>query len=285
MKRYLPWAVAALLAIILAAVLLLSPRKAVGPTVGSPSASKAVDASKLHAVIWKTTGEVSVERRGERSAAVQGQTIQSGDVIHVGQGEAELEFYSGARTVVAKQSDLTIIEASIDAASPQKQVVKLSVGAFGRVWSRVLKLLDKDSTYEMNVGSVGAVVRGTAFQTTRRAIASTDSFWFDQFDGTLNIYQPYGRGDRETALQSGFSLSADLKNLPKDLSANIMTTPDETLNDPWVQAQLSADGAFVKRAAEIRKQLGDQTDYSSFGSPAAVIDTQATILINTKPLK
>lgn len=261
MKRHLPWIIAAL-AILALIVVLLWPRKTTGPTAEVPVKPSTIEATTLHAVVWKTTGDVKVERNGQRTAAVQGQTVQSGDVIRVGQGEAELEFFSGARTVISGGTDLTVIEASVDPANAQKQTVKLAMGSQGRIWSRVLKLLSKDSTYELNVGGVVGGVRGTAFQTMRRAIMNTDSFWFDQFDGTLDI-----SGAKASAqLYSGFSLSADLKNLPSDFTQSILATPDETRLDLWVQQQLKNDVDFVKRSTEIRKQLGDGNDYSQVGN-------------------
>ncbi len=249
MKRNIIIAIAAL-AIAALAYVTLSHRSAAPGAVHSSSPDLAV-------AIGSLSGSVTIqETDGSSTAAAEGQTLAAGETIITGaDGEASIEFYDSDRVALAPDSTLKIDDASADKAV---QSVHLELTA-GRLWARVLKLLDTRSSFDVRNNGVVANVRGTAFHVR----ADAGNLTIDQFDGSLNI-----GGTATGTLETGFTMSLDTTSPPPEFDQTIFPTPDETRNDPWIRAQLRADQDFVQRVRAVRRALGDMSTLDSVGDEA-----------------
>lgn len=221
----------------------------------------------LEAVIASVSGSVDVASGGETRRAEAGRTLLPGDVVVTGaDGSASLEFFAGDRVGLDANTRLVVTDAHVDPTNWRRQAVRLRLEA-GRVWSRALKLLDLDSTYELTYGDVVTNVRGTAYAMTGRG----PDIALDQFDGSIQL-----SGRANGILEEGFSLRFDPGRPPRDISAAVVPTPDDVRNDPWIRRELAADAAFAKRAADVRRAYGADERPDGIGSEAGpyTLDSQ-----------
>lgn len=227
---------------------------------GGMSTKYSENAPTLNAVIASATGTVTVlHSDGKEEAAIPGLKILSGDVIWTREtAEASVEFYAGSRVALWHDTKLKIENTSVDEKNWKNQVVNLRLES-GRIWSRILKLLDADSEYAVRVHNVNAVVRGTAFQSS----VSGPIVQFDQFDGDLDV-----TGGATGTLRAGLtsSFNSSLPNI--SIASSQYFTPDQTRNDHWIRAQLRLDEEFAKRAGKIRRDAGVNEDISTVGTEA-----------------
>lgn len=108
----------------------------------------------------------SVEHRSANTAEFQTVTdireIQPGDTVKTGAAsEAEILWGDLGVSRVAENSEVVIDDAPRDA-SGEGAVIRLKVNA-GRVWNRMLKLLDLESSMQVQTSDVVATVRGTSY--------------------------------------------------------------------------------------------------------------------------
>lgn len=78
--------------------------------------------------------------------------------------QATVNFFDGATARLDENSEVVVRELAIDGDNHASTKVTLAVTA-GRVWSRVVKLLDRDASFSVQSSTVVATVRGTAFVT------------------------------------------------------------------------------------------------------------------------
>ena len=103
-------------------------------------------------------GTVELERSGTGSwiAANSGDALNDGDRIRTKtDGAATVRFFGIGESRLAADSELLI-----RAPSSTKTEFRLSAG---RVWTRLLRLLDLDNSFSVRTNAVAATVRGTAF--------------------------------------------------------------------------------------------------------------------------
>lgn len=223
---------------------------------------KGKELTNLVAEIASFKGTVILTRAGEEIAVQVGTHLESGDNIKTGEeSEASIEFYSGSRAALDEHSELTIEQADIDEKNWKKQVVRLKLEG-GRVWSRILKLLDADSEFDVEYKGVIATVRGTAFLVT----GVGEGMIVDEFDDVIGI-----EGSVTGTVSEGFSFNLNTKNPVSDLRSVIHPTPDEVRNDAFIHRQLDLDKEFAARAAAIRQEGGIRDDIQGIGLEAGVL--------------
>ena len=116
---------------------------------------------------------VQVRASGETAfrEALNGITLTPGTVVKTGEGgRATIVFFGKAESRLDANSEVTIADA---AETGESTTVQLDLGV-GRMWSRVLRLLDLDSSFSVKTSSVVATVRGTAFDVRANADGSAE---------------------------------------------------------------------------------------------------------------
>ncbi|MEN9558437.1 MAG: hypothetical protein RL141_806 [Candidatus Parcubacteria bacterium] len=212
------------------------------------------------------TGDVTLIRDEQPSPVTEGMALQEQDLIRTGEGSVSLEFFSGSRVALDAHTEVRVDTATVKQTNQRSQQVEFTLIG-GRVWSRVLNLLETDSAFTGHAATLTATVRGTAFVMTSHPGTAGSARRIDLFDGHLGL--DVHRGVTGT-LESGFSFSDGAGYAPTDaFTAHIQPTPDETRNDPWIRAQLQADKAFLQRVEAVRRQLGDDlSSYEKIGDEA-----------------
>jgi len=194
----------------------------------------------LTATIASVTGTVTLTPKdGNPQDAAAGAVIHPGDIIATGlDSGASLEFFSGARTALDENTNVVVDQVSIDPTQWTKQHIHLTLGA-GRIWSRILKLLDASSSYDVGYDTVIASVRGTAYLLSGYG----PQYQLDAFDGTVHLSSASTTGD----VPSGFSAAFDTSQPPASIVSALTPTPDAVHNDTWVRQQLATDADFAAR--------------------------------------
>lgn len=199
------------------------------------------------AVVTEARGSVTVTRGGVETDVTSGAAVAAGDVLTTGEASAVvITFFDSARAALDANSSVRIDEALIDAAAPHRQNVSLTLVG-GRVWSRILKLLDAQSSYGVGYNGVVSGVRGTAFSVTARGATAV----IDVFDGTIGV-----SGKTSGNVPEGFSAAIDTARPPTSVDEVLYPTPDAARNDSWVQEQLDDDAVFSENAIDVRGGLG-----------------------------
>ncbi|MFQ5431450.1 MAG: FecR domain-containing protein [Nitrospinota bacterium] len=124
-------------------------------------APNAFAAANYGAEIVDVLGKVSVTLKADGATveAAVGQRLGEGDAIETGaDGEAEILFDDGNVTRMDENSKITIEKLSMEDDKSRKSVLGL---AFGRVKNSVIKLVHKESSFEVRTKSAVAGVRGT----------------------------------------------------------------------------------------------------------------------------
>lgn len=89
--------------------------------------------------------------------------LAEGDQVKTNaKSQATVNFFDGATARLDENSEVAVRALSVDADNHASTQVTLAVTA-GRVWSRVVKLLDRDAAFSVQSSTVVATVRGTAF--------------------------------------------------------------------------------------------------------------------------
>lgn len=103
-------------------------------------------------------------KTGDTWTVVQNeQEVHAGDRVKTGtDSEAQILWGDEGVTRIDPQTELVIDAAPTDGSGSQSAVIRLQVNA-GRVWNRMLKLLDVDSAMEIRTSDVVATVRGTSY--------------------------------------------------------------------------------------------------------------------------
>jgi len=124
------------------------------PDIGAPEVIIEIDEGGVE--VWPAGG--STWQRVK-----DGQTLGAGDRVRtLEDSSASIIFYDNSVMRLDENTEITISELDIDPENylDQKVSVELIVG---RAWSRIMNLLDLDSSYEVQTSSVVATVRGTSF--------------------------------------------------------------------------------------------------------------------------
>jgi len=99
----------------------------------------------------------------EWEAAMEYMELEKGDSLKTGaDGYAVLNFFDSSSARIASNSEISFEKLAIDPDDHAKNNVGINVSV-GRVWSRIIKLMDKESSYEVGTSDTVATVRGTAF--------------------------------------------------------------------------------------------------------------------------
>lgn len=114
-----------------------------------PDCDDTLELSSICALSWTAVKDV--------------QEIHAGDMVKTGaDSEAQILWGDQGVTRLDQNTELVIDEAPLDGSGAESSVIRLKVNA-GRVWNRMLKLLDVDSAMEVRTSDVVATVRGTSY--------------------------------------------------------------------------------------------------------------------------
>ncbi len=205
-----------------------------------------------------------VETRGSSTAtwtAVQeGQPLTAGTQIRTGEtGSVTLTVSGVSQTRLASSTELSIDTLIL----PQGDNLKSQTGltlVTGRTWSRIVRLLELDSSYTIKTDDVVATVRGTTFETGRSPQGES---WLAVYEGTVSAKDH----TITKALPKGTGMRAN-----RGAMQFVSSTSAMTQNGAWLQKNLEADAAFLKETQKaVRDELTKDRQgkmFQMFGPPA-----------------
>ncbi len=213
----------------------------------SPVATVSVDA-----------GEVWIQKNGSGDWLPAGTdvSVASGDRVKTGvKSRAHLDFFSGSAARLDENTEVLVREAAIDEANGADQKVDLEL-ITGRLWSRILKFLDQDSSYSVETSDVVATVRGTAF-----VIDATDptTSVVRVVENSVQVALPNASGNgelidagEEAAVLHATSTAFGARRILK------RKTESRILNSEWYQDNKKLDDELQSRiAARVAKNFKD----------------------------
>lgn len=118
----------------------------------------------LKVVLSQVKGDVQYQM-GESAwqLATEGTELAEGGAVKTGgDGKVEINFYDNSVSRLGPNSEMLLENSSVNSSDPSTEQVGLRLLS-GRIWSRILKLLDQDSVFEVRTADTVATVRGTAF--------------------------------------------------------------------------------------------------------------------------
>ena len=204
------------------------------------SVATAAEAPAIRLTVEKGSVFVTKAGSGDESAATNGMTLATGDRVRTDKNSAAtVDVFGRAETRLDQNTTLVLDEATTGSAT--SMAVRWKIEA-GRTWSRVLRLLDLDSTYEVHSDQVVATVRGTAFMVWKDK--DRTGVYVDQAGVRV---QSLTAADQERSLVAGewIAYGADGKIDPKDA-----TKPGAYPLDAWIAENKKMDEAFLKRASQ-----------------------------------
>lgn len=177
-------------------------------------------------------------------AASTGMEIGEGWSVQTdGTGLASVRLLGQAESRLGHGAEITITKAMADASDVSKTRLELQLTS-GRVWSRVLRLLDVNASFTVRTSAVVATVRGTAFDVSTDPSGATEVF---ANGGAVMTAAVSGSGDAE-AIPEGTIVRYRADGA---VHAKLAMTSEQKTSD-WAMRNELADDAFV--AAQRKEQ-------------------------------
>lgn len=211
------------------------------------------------AEVWPASGETWQK-------AKDGDTLVTGDRVRtLGNSKASIIFYDTSVTRLDENTEILIQEVNIDHDNYLNQDVEIEL-VLGRVWSRIISLLDLDSKFEVETSTVVATVRGTSFNMSVDERGETeldvienlvDVTLFSVASGTEEVILD---NPRKLKLEAGnyINLKAFKKlkqgeEVPDVFAIKASTMVAEKLRTQWFANNFTKDDDFAKRMEGIRR--------------------------------
>jgi|GEM_PF-870269 len=162
-RRALTIGLPVLLVLAVLSIVLIRTTRRAGPGGGAPVALALVETTTLSIL----SGQVQIKPAsagptGAYVPAVNGQTLVVGDTVKtLANAHALITYFEGSTTEIEPDSEFVIQKLDKDPAGIKTEISgKLVVG---NTWSKVVRLLDPSSHFDIETPSAVAVVRGTEF--------------------------------------------------------------------------------------------------------------------------
>ena len=179
---------------------------------------------------------VEVRRAGSGDwNAVSSETeVAAGDEVRTdATGQAVIRFYGRGETRLQEGTSVTVERAAQDLAMPMDVQLEL---AAGRIWSRIIRLFDLDSSFSVRTDTVVATVRGTAFDLSRTSVGTTLSV----SDASVELASANGAGTpHDFIVPEGFKTSVSASGF-----GAVEPFAGTDAGSDWVLRNITEDDAF-----------------------------------------
>ncbi len=229
-------------------IILIVPLVALGVWFWSLGSLPAVSASNIVLHIEHTGVEVKAVGGEKWEAATEGMVLKESDEVRTDiSGRATIRFFETGETRLQENSSVVIEKAEEVADQPTTVLIELKLIS-GKVWSRVLRLLDLDSSFSVRTDTVVATVRGTAFEMSQEEDGTTVRV----FESAVEVGSENAEGD---TVSEGFKLSREKGGAWKTVER--FGAQEET--SEWYKENLKADEAYLDLVkAGIAKRLSSR---------------------------
>ncbi len=221
------------------------------------------------AAVTVDEGEAFIGTPGSWRPVTVDSVVVPGEHIRTNaRSQATVNFFDGATARLDESSEVTVTQAGVDQDNHMRSVVTLQVVG-GRVWSRVVKLLDPEAAFQVETTSMVATVRGTAFVVDVRdaegdvvqvvegavGVAMQEKKDVADADAWQNVTageEAWGAKSAERRTREGMRRRA---------------TPGEMRGSAWFKKMQAADERFLQHIREQREAVLRRASAVLPGSP------------------
>ncbi|MEA3398838.1 MAG: DUF5667 domain-containing protein [Patescibacteria group bacterium] len=236
--------------------------------------AKTITAPPPEAVVSSLSGKAEIKLAGSENwiGLASGRKLSPGDAIRTGSdGQVAINFFDSSTSRVGPGSELVFDALVIDEYDHAKTRVSLSIKV-GRVWSRILQLLDREAVFEISSSVTVATVRGTAFDfevkadglaSVRTASGSVRVAAIKEeeiTDPATSKIKKIKRVVEESVLHQGQEISIDQTlalEKPGKLKAN--SIPEDIITGDWFKNNEKEDQKFEVEIKEKKTEQMRQT--------------------------
>lgn len=182
--------------------------------------------------------------------------VTAGDHVKTeAKSQATINFFDGASARLDESTEVSVSAVMLDPDNHTRTQITLGVVA-GRVWSRVVKLLDTDASYQVETSSMVATVRGTAFVADVRD-AEGDVIQVESGSVGVAVREQADPNNAEAwqVVNSGEEAwGAKARDRREKEGMRRRSMPDGVGNSAWFKKMRAADEAFLAHVEELRRR-------------------------------
>ncbi len=199
----------------------------------------AMSASNIVLSIERPGVEVRVAGSDKWESATDGRILNESDEVRTDiSGRATIGFFETGEVRMQENSNIVIEKAEEGVEQPTTVLIKLKL-VTGKVWSRVLRLLDLDSSFSVRTDTVVATVRGTAFE-----VSKEEGTTVRVFESAVEVGSEDADGD---TVSEGFKVSREKGGAWKAIER----FGAEEESTEWYEENLKADEVYANAVKEI----------------------------------
>ncbi|TAK05015.1 hypothetical protein EPO33_03405 [Patescibacteria group bacterium] len=199
--------------------------------------------------------------------------LGEGDQIKTNaKSQATVNFFDGATARLDENSEVVVRELVVDGDNHASTRITLAVTA-GRVWSRVVKLLDRDASFSVQSSTVVATVRGTAFVTD---VSSPDGDVVQVVEGLVGTarapatpvepaWQDVRSGEEAWMAKKGGAPAAE-KMVRRAMAERFRTSA-------WFRKNQAADEQFLNHVKQQRERILSDAARTLPGTPGHALQS------------
>ncbi len=268
--------------------------------VGSVFAmTKEVSLSEPKVIIISIEGDAAIKKNNSQEwiKLEKDEELTSGDEIKTGEdSKIAINFYDNSISQIGPNSHVSCDELFIDNNNYAKTKVSLVV-TIGRVWSRIIKLSDKEATFEVGSDKTVATVRGTTFdfEVTEEGIANINAVEDIVEVSTIEIKEVIDKdtGEKKKVreiiakvdLLEGLSTIIDQRKVEelKKIETEIISEVEK--QSEWFKNNIENEERFIeeiekKQAEMVEKMAGTLPDSKLYGFKKVTENIRLAITID-----
>ncbi|MFH1233647.1 MAG: DUF5667 domain-containing protein [Patescibacteria group bacterium] len=187
----------------------------------------------------------------------EGMEIMPGDIIKTGDNsQVIINFYDNTVSRLDSNSEIKFEKLSIDKENFAKTKINIFMSA-GQIWSRIIQLMDKDASFEINSSVTVATVRGTAFDF--EVISGDKLAKIDVVEGIIEVVNAETK-EKINLLEGNTAVINGKKETEALVDKKIIIQPisEEKLKSKWVKDNQKLDEDFEKQGKEKAKKLNKE---------------------------
>lgn len=181
-------------------------------------------------------------------------------------GQATVRFFDKGESRLDRNSEMAVSEAAVSGGANTHLNAEVTLAA-GRIWSRILRLLDIDSSYRIRTSDVVATVRGTAFDFQK---ISSGSVLVSVSESAVSLHAPSKPSEQAKVVGEGLVVEYAVSGT----STSERPLTNEERSSGWYMSNEMSDQAFVKeqidRSIQELKSLGGVRADSPLASIASL---------------
>ncbi len=175
-------------------------------------------------------GDVTIERDGKKIAPKVGMEIKESDTISTGDGAAIVKFFDDSVSRLSSYTEVVVTSLIGQKNSLVNSYVELSL-VDGMLWSKVVNLVDGDSSFVVQANDVYASARKAAFNVE----IDGDEVEVEVFNRTVNVFT----GDLANSIESGDKAVV----IANDINVKHINEGEKGI--AWVRDNLESDQKYL----------------------------------------